>query len=118
MIGLERGTVRLCDHETEWENEAAHTISRLRGILGDVVRGIEHVGSTSIKNIKAKPIIDIALAVERFGDILAYEAKLLAQGFYYRPDNNTPTQMLFAFYSSFAGHGSYFFQYERWCIFA
>lgn len=106
MIGLERGTVRLCDHEIEWEAEAARTISRLRGTLGGVICGIEHVGSTSVKTIKAKPIIDIALAVENFEDILAYEAELLAQGFYYRPDNNTPTQMLFAAGNFYDGNGS------------
>ena len=106
MIGLERGTVRLCDHETEWENEAAHTISRLRGILGRVICGIEHVGSTSVKSIKAKPIIDIALAVERFEDILAFESELLEAGYYYRPDNNTPTQMLFAAGNFYDGGGS------------
>ena len=106
MIGLERGTVRLCDHEIEWEAEAARTIDRLRGILGGVICGIEHVGSTSIKTIKAKPIIDIALAVENFEDILDYEAELLAQGFYYRPDNNTPTQMLFACGDFYDGSGS------------
>ena len=106
MIGLERGTVRLCDHEIEWEAEAARTIDRLRGILGGVICGIEHVGSTSVKTIKAKPIIDIALAVEDFEDILAYKAELLAQGFYYRPDNNTPTQMLFAAGNFYDGSGS------------
>ncbi len=105
MIGLERGTVRLCDHKTEWETEAAHTISRLRGILGNVVKGIEHVGSTSIKTIKAKPIIDIALAVGDFEDVLAYESELLEAGFYYRPDNNTPTQMLFACGNFYDGSG-------------
>ncbi len=105
-LGLKRNTVALFDHDAEWELEAARTIARLRGILGNVVKGIEHVGSTSIKTIKAKPIIDIALAVESFDDILAYESKLLAQGFYYRPDNNTPTQMLFACGNFYDGSGS------------
>lgn len=105
MLGLERNTVRLCDHQLEWETEAAHTIKRLREILGDVIKGIEHIGSTSIKTIKAKPIIDIALGVERFEDILAFEAELLEAGFYYRPDNNTPTQRLFACGNFYDGNG-------------
>ena len=71
MIGLKRGTVKLCEHEKEWETEAQHTISRLKAILGDVIRDIQHVGSTSIPAIKAKPIIDIAVAVDCFDDILA-----------------------------------------------
>ncbi|MBQ4054905.1 MAG: GrpB family protein [Clostridia bacterium] len=105
-IGLERGAVRLCDHQTEWEAEAARTIARLRSILGDVIKGIEHVGSTSVYSIKAKPIIDIAVAVDGFDAILPYEARLRADGFYYRPDNNTPTQLLFACGSYYDGSGT------------
>ncbi|MBQ3101071.1 MAG: GrpB family protein [Clostridia bacterium] len=105
-IGLERGAVRLLDHQKEWETEAERTIDRLRSILGDVIKGIEHVGSTSVYLIKAKPIIDIAVAVDDFDAILQYEAQLRAGGFYYRPDNNTPTQMLFACGSYYDGSGS------------
>ena len=76
MIGLKRGTVQLCEHEKEWEIEAQNTIARLKEILGDVIKDIQHVGSTSILTIKAKPIIDIALAVDDFDDILSYEKQL------------------------------------------
>ena len=48
MIGLKRGTVQLCEHEKEWEIEAQNTIARLKEILGDVIKDIQHVGSTSI----------------------------------------------------------------------
>lgn len=64
MIGLKRGTVQLCEHKKEWEIEAQNTIARLKEILGDVIKDIQHVGSTSILTIKAKPIIDIAVAVD------------------------------------------------------
>ena len=72
MIGLESGTVRLCDHEIEWEIEAKRTIEELYSILGEVADKIEHVGSTSIKSIKAKPIIDIAVAVKSFEAVGSY----------------------------------------------
>ncbi len=75
MIGLKRGTVQLCEHEKEWEIEAQNTIARLKEILGDVIKDIQHVGSTSILTIKAKPIIDIALAVDDFDDILSKTAE-------------------------------------------
>ena len=61
MIGLKRGTVKLYDHEKEWEIEAQNTICRLREILGNVIKDIQHVGSTSVRSIKAKPIIDIVI---------------------------------------------------------
>lgn len=107
MIGLKRGTVQLCEHEKEWETEAQNTIARLKEILGDVIKDIQHVGSTSILTIKAKPIIDIALAVDDFDDILAYEKQLKDAGFYYRPNAQASIrdQLLFACGNYYEGTG-------------
>ena len=107
MIGLKRGTVQLCEHEKEWEIEAQNTIARLKEILGDVIKDIQHVGSTSILTIKAKPIIDIALAVDDFDDILSYEKQLKDAGFYYRPNAQASLrdQLLFACGNYYDGTG-------------
>lgn len=107
MLGLKRGTVQLYEHEKEWEIEAQNTIVRLKGILGDVIRDIQHVGSTSILTIKAKPIIDIAIAVDKFDDILVYEKELKDAGFYYRPNAQAslPDQLLFACGNFYEGTG-------------
>lgn len=105
MIGLKRGTVQLCEHEKEWEIEAQNTIARLKEILGDVVKDIQHVGSTSILTIKAQPIIDIAVAVGKFDDIVAYEKELKDAGFYYRPKSDLGAQLLFASGSLYEGTG-------------
>ena len=84
MIGLARGEVALLDHDREWETEAERTKARLGKILGGVCRAIEHVGSTSVPTIKAKPIIDIAVGVDSLKSVLALEKDLAADGFYYR----------------------------------
>ena len=105
MIGLKRGIVKLCEHEKEWEIEAQNTISRLRNILGNVIKDIQHVGSTSILSIKAKPIIDIAIAVDDFNDILTFKEKLKSEGFYYRPKSDLGDQLLFASGSHYEGAG-------------
>ena len=107
MIGLKRGTVQLCEHEKEWEIEAQNTIARLKEILGDGIKDIQHVGSTSILTIKAKPIIDIAIATDHFDDILAYEKELKNAGFYYRPNAQASLrdQLLFACGSFYEGTG-------------
>lgn len=105
MIGLESGTVRLCDHETEWEFEAKRTIDELWGILGNVAVDIAHVGSTAVKAIKAKPIIDIAVAANNFEDILALEDKLREKGYYYRSKTDMGDQLLFAKGSRYDGTG-------------
>ena len=66
MIGLKRGTVEIHEHEPEWDTNAVKTIEQLKQIFGNAACDIQHIGSTSIKHIKAKPIIDIAVAVDSY----------------------------------------------------
>ena len=73
MLGLKRGAVALYPHEKAWETEAQATMARLRQILGPVAVEMAHVGSTAIPTIQAKPIVDIAVAVDDFDTLLAYE---------------------------------------------
>lgn len=105
MLGLKPGTVQLCEHEQAWEIQAQNTILRLKEILGAVIKDIQHVGSTSIPSIKAKPIIDIAIAVDDFEDVLLLEEELKKQGFYYRPKVDLSEQLLFASGSYYDGTG-------------
>ena len=104
MLGLRRGTVALYPHETEWETEAARTIAVLRAILGDVAGDIQHVGSTAIKTIMAKPIVDIAVAAEDFDRVLEKQEPLERAGFYYR-GVRLEGQLLFACGSFYDGSG-------------
>ena len=82
MIGLKRGTVTLCEHQKEWEIEAEKFISSLKEVFGDFAVDIQHIGSTSIKNIKAKPIIDIAIGVKSFDNLEQFLEPLLKIGVY------------------------------------
>lgn len=72
MIGLKRGTVKLVPHQKEWSKNAKNIVRLLKLILGDTSLDIQHIGSTSIFSIHAKPIIDIAVAVHEVNDILPY----------------------------------------------
>lgn len=107
MIGLKRGTVNLYPHEKEWEVEAQQTILRLKEILGSVIKDIQHVGSTSIPSIKAKPIIDIAVKVDDFESVLEFEHQLKKNGFHYRssPNGDAENQLLFACGNFYDGTG-------------
>ena len=55
--------------------------TRIRGALGDQVRLLEHVGSTSVPGLAAKPIIDIVLAVPDSTDEDAYVPPMEAAGY-------------------------------------
>ena len=91
---MKRGTVYLEPHQKEWEIAAEETIRTLKGILGDIAADIQHIGSTSIRTIKAKPIIDIAVAVNDFEAVLQKRAELEKADVIFRFDER-PEQLLF-----------------------
>ena len=93
-IGMKRGTVYLEPHQTEWERAAEETISTLKSILGSVAVDIQHIGSTSIRTISAKPIIDIAVAVNDYELILSKRDELEKADIVFRFDER-PEQLLF-----------------------
>lgn len=63
MTGLKRGTVSLSPHDPEWSAQAQKTIGVLKAVFGGSAVDIQHIGSTAIKGIRAKPIIDLAVGV-------------------------------------------------------
>lgn len=93
-LGLKRGTVALEPHNDEWEKSAKETIHVLETILGSDAVAMKHVGSTAIKEIMAKPIIDIAVAVKDFGDVLRHEEALKDAGIIFRGED-VAEQLLF-----------------------
>ena len=72
MIGLKKGTVKLVPYQKEWNENAESIIKLLKQLLGDTALDIQHIGSTSIFSIHAKPIIDIAVAVHDLKDMMPY----------------------------------------------
>ncbi|MCR4643924.1 MAG: GrpB family protein [Oscillospiraceae bacterium] len=83
-LGLRRGTVAVVPHDPAWETAASRTIAQLQHILRDIAIDIQHVGSTAVKGICAKPIIDIAVGISDPAEILRYEQVLAENGFLYR----------------------------------
>ena len=70
------GKIRLDDYNPAWPGLFEREAARIRGVLGDRVRRLEHVGSTSVPGLAAKPIIDILLVVASPADEDAYVAPL------------------------------------------
>ena len=84
MLGLKRGTVVLCPHEKEWNAQAQQVVDRLKSVLGDAARDIQHVGSTAITHIRAKPILDIAVGMDNPEQVLAFVPELEQAGVVFR----------------------------------
>ena len=64
MEGVKRNEVELRAHDERWEADFLLLKEKLGRILGEHVVRIEHVGSTAIKDIVAKPILDVAVVVK------------------------------------------------------
>ncbi len=96
MIGLKRNEVQLLPHDPAWEQLARETLSTLERILGGAVRDAQHVGSTAIPHICAKPVIDIAVGMGEPDDILPFIPQLERNGFIHRPMNDNEWQRFFS----------------------
>lgn len=78
------GRIELCSYDESWPAQAAEEIARLRVILGgNLIRG-EHIGSTAIPDIIAKPIIDLLPIVESHSRLEASRAALEEAGYQWR----------------------------------
>lgn len=78
------GPIELADYDPRWPELFRREIERIRAILGERVLQIEHIGSTSVPGLAAKPIIDILLVVADSADEQAYVAPLEAAGYVLR----------------------------------
>ena len=61
MYGMRKDELRLLPYDPAWEKDFLAEKERIADHLGDPSARIEHVGSTSIPTVHAKPILDIAI---------------------------------------------------------
>jgi GrpB-like predicted nucleotidyltransferase (UPF0157 family) len=74
-------TVTLAEYDPDWPALYEREAARVRDVLGEQVVLLEHVGSTSVPGLCAKPIIDILLVVPDSDDELAYVPALENAGY-------------------------------------
>jgi GrpB-like predicted nucleotidyltransferase (UPF0157 family) len=75
------GQIRLADADPGWAAQFARQEERIRAALGSRAVQIEHVGSTSVPGLAAKPVIDILLLVRDSADEAGYLPDLEAAGY-------------------------------------
>ncbi|MEW4212126.1 GrpB family protein [Priestia megaterium] len=81
MLGLERGLVKLEPYNNKWSKLFDGERELLSSQLKELIITIEHVGSTSIVGLSAKPIIDIAIGVSSLDVIIELQEKVKALGY-------------------------------------
>jgi GrpB-like predicted nucleotidyltransferase (UPF0157 family) len=79
--GLRPVRVQLDEYDPAWVERYAARAAELRAALGPRLRSVEHVGSTSVPGLIAKPVIDIVAAVDDPDDEAAYLPDLEAIGY-------------------------------------
>lgn len=72
-MALKRGIVKLEEYNNNWVNEYEEEKELLLNVIGDKIKEIHHIGSTSIAGVKAKPIIDIMIVLNSFDEIQEIE---------------------------------------------
>lgn len=75
------GEIVVAEYDPTWPAAYALLAGRVREALGDDVLALEHVGSTSVPGLAAKPVIDLDLTVADSADEQSYLPRLEAAGF-------------------------------------
>lgn len=73
--------VRIVEADPRWPQVYAGLAARIRGALGDRVLHLQHVGSTSVPGLAAKPVVDVDLVVADPEDEAAWLPPLEQLGF-------------------------------------
>lgn len=96
-MGLKRGQVKLEPHTRRWATQYLSEEKVLKACLNptDFV-AIQHVGSTAIKGISAKPIVDMVLGVKSLEDAKELVPQLESCGYEYKSEDTVPNRLFFA----------------------
>lgn len=89
----ERDPIELVPYDESWPHLYEEWRSRLAGALGSTARRIEHVGSTAVPGLSAKPVIDIQISVDDLEDESRYVPQIEALGVQLR--NRDPEHRFF-----------------------
>ena len=85
IIGeIEPQTIVVADHDPAWQERFRREEARIRAALGESALSVEHIGSTSVPGLAAKPIVDVLVVVEDSGDEASYVPALEDAGYVLR----------------------------------
>jgi GrpB-like predicted nucleotidyltransferase (UPF0157 family) len=88
-------SIVIVPYEEEWPREFVRVGGVLRQALGGLAVRIDHIGSTSVIGLDAKPVIDIQVSVKRLEPVSEYRTPLENAGFVHRAANPDRTKRYF-----------------------
>ena len=84
--------MELARYNPDWPREYEKERAQLARVLGDYADRIEHVGSTSVPGLQAKPVIDIQISVPEI-DLPFFQKKLEKLGYRHLPTEQPPVDV-------------------------
>ncbi|MBC9930259.1 GrpB family protein [Chitinophaga qingshengii] len=92
---MEQRTITVVPYNTAWADTFEQLAAIYRAQLGKLTTGIEHVGSTSVPGLPAKPILDIDILISQPADLPPVVAVLEQLGYTWRGDLGIPGREAF-----------------------
>jgi GrpB-like predicted nucleotidyltransferase (UPF0157 family) len=85
IIGdVESPAIVVADYDPAWTERFHQEAAKIRATLGEAALAIEHIGSTSVPGLSAKPIVDILLVIEDSSNEASYVPALESVGYVMR----------------------------------
>lgn len=84
-------------YDSNWSHEFEKIKLYLEKVLKDTILGIEHVGSTSVEGLAAKPIIDLDVIIESYDCFEEVKSRLEGLGYYYEGDLGIKNRQAFSY---------------------
>ena len=94
-LGLTTGHVALHSNHAAWADEFRREKARIVDAIGPHVLDIQHVGSTSIPGVPAKPILDLLVGVEDYDEARVCIRPLERLGYLYKGEYGFPRRHYF-----------------------
>ena len=94
---MKTARVMVVPYDEAWKDEFEKIKLEIEGALGDLAIGIEHVGSTSVEGMSAKPCIDIDVIIKDYSLFGAVVNKLEAIGHFHEGDLGIPDREAFGY---------------------
>ncbi|ARI77807.1 GrpB family protein [Halobacillus mangrovi] len=87
--------VEVKPYTIEWEFMFEEESKKIKGIFQEELVAIYHIGSTSVKGMKAKPIIDLMPVVKEIHRVNDYNVEMKAIGYHPKGENGIPGRRYF-----------------------
>lgn len=94
----------VCDYDPRWSERYEALRARVAAALGDLAARIDHVGSTSVPGLAAKPTIDIIVMLRSLDDLSVAIERLAAIGYRHEGDLGISGREAFATPPGYATH--------------